>query len=172
MMGKLNAGTKEALFVLGVITVAFVVGITVLAVWLAGEDGAEPAAVPAETAEAPPPAPPPEPAPEPEPAPPAPPPAEPPPAEPPPAEPPAAPGGDPVAGKELFAANGCGSCHTLSDAGATGAIGPSLDDSKPPLELVIERVTNGKPPMPAFKDALSEQQIQDVAAYVSSVAGS
>src|SRR3989304_5124212 len=59
MMGRLNAGTKEALFVMGVLTVALVVGIAVLAVWLSGEDGAEPAAVPAETAEAPPPAPPP-----------------------------------------------------------------------------------------------------------------
>src|SRR3972149_4480186 len=79
MMGRLNAGTKEALFVMGVLTVALVVGIAVLAVWLSGEDGAEPAAVPAETAEAPPPAPPPEPPPATEPAPPAPPPAAPPP---------------------------------------------------------------------------------------------
>src|SRR3972149_6085206 len=47
MMGKLNAGTKEALFVLGALTVAFVVGIAVLAVWLSGEGGAAPAAVPA-----------------------------------------------------------------------------------------------------------------------------
>jgi len=162
MMGKLNAGTKEALFVMGVLTVAFVVGIAILAVWLSGEDGAEPTAVPAETTEAPPP-PPPEPAPQPEPLPP---PAEPPPPAPPPAEPPAAPGGDPVAGKEVFALGGCGSCHTLADAGATGTIGPVLDDSKPPLELVIDRVTNGKPPMPAFGTTFSEQQIQDVAAYV------
>ena len=161
MMGRLNAGTKEALFVMGVLTVALVVGIAVLAVWLSGEDGAEPAAVPAETAEAPPPAPPPEPPPATEPAPPAPP-----PAEPPPPEPPAAPAGDPVAGKEVFALGGCGSCHTLADAGGTGTIGPNLDDSKPPLELVIDRVTNGKPPMPAFGESFTEQQILDVAAYV------
>ena len=32
MMGKPNPATKEALFVLGVLTVAFVVGISVLAV--------------------------------------------------------------------------------------------------------------------------------------------
>jgi mono/diheme cytochrome c family protein len=30
-------------------------------------------------------------------------------------------------------------------------------------------VTNGQGAMPSFKDSLSEQQIQDVAAYVSSV---
>jgi mono/diheme cytochrome c family protein len=32
--------------------------------------------------------------------------------------------GDATAGKELFAANGCGSCHTLADAGS-GAVGPN-----------------------------------------------
>jgi mono/diheme cytochrome c family protein len=32
-------------------------------------------------------------------------------------------------------------------------------------------VTNGASVMPSFKDTLSKQQIQDVAAYVSSVAG-
>jgi cytochrome c oxidase subunit 2 len=30
-------------------------------------------------------------------------------------------------GKELFASQGCSSCHTLADAGATGQIGPDLD---------------------------------------------
>ena len=45
-------------------------------------------------------------------------------------------------------------------------IGPDLDDAKPSYDLVIERVTNGKSPMPSFKDKLSEKQIQDVAAYV------
>lgn len=80
--------------------------------------------------------------------------------------------GDPAAGKEVFLGTaGCASCHTLSDAGATGAIGPNLDASKPPPELVVERVTNGFGGMPSFADTLSEEQIQDVAAYVSSVAG-
>jgi len=78
--------------------------------------------------------------------------------------------GDAAAGKEVFAASGCGGCHTLADAGATGAVGPNLDEAKPPYDLVVDRVTNGKGVMPAFGD-LSEQQIQDVAAYVSSVAG-
>jgi len=40
----------------------------------------------------------------------------------------AAPGGSDVsAGKQVFAASGCASCHTLSDAGASGTIGPDLD---------------------------------------------
>jgi sulfite dehydrogenase len=92
---------------------------------------------------------------------------EPPPAETVPPEPPA-PAGDPAAGKAIFTGDdaSCYACHALADASATGAIGPNLDDSKPPYELVIDRVTNGQGGMPPFGDLLSEQQIQDVAAYV------
>ncbi len=74
--------------------------------------------------------------------------------------------GDPTAGKQVFATAGCKSCHTLKDAGATGTVGPNLDDAKPPLSLVIDRVTNGKGVMPSFSGQLSEKQIADVAAYV------
>ena len=80
--------------------------------------------------------------------------------------------GDAAAGKEVFLGSAaCASCHTLSDAGSTGAIGPNLDASMPPYDLAVERVTNGLGGMPSFAGTLSEQQIQDVAAYVSSVAG-
>jgi mono/diheme cytochrome c family protein len=79
--------------------------------------------------------------------------------------------GDAAAGKEVFASAGCTGCHTLADAGATGNVGPNLDEAKPSHELVVDRVTNGAGPMPSFKGQLSETQIQDVAAYVSSVAG-
>jgi cytochrome c6 len=75
-------------------------------------------------------------------------------------------GGDAEAGKAIFAEQACGSCHVLEDAGASGTIGPNLDESQPDLELAIDRVTNGKSPMPAFKDKLTEQQIADVSAYV------
>jgi cytochrome c oxidase subunit II len=37
-------------------------------------------------------------------------------------------GGGAAAGKDLFTANGCGACHTLSDAGTNGNVGPKLDD--------------------------------------------
>jgi mono/diheme cytochrome c family protein len=84
---------------------------------------------------------------------------------------PAGTGGDPAAGKVVFTSQPCASCHTLADAGATGTVGPNLDQKKPPAALVVERVTNGKGVMPSFKGQLTEQQIQDVAAYVSSVAG-
>ena len=49
-----------------------------------------------------------------------------------------------------------------------GTSDPNLDDAKPPFDLVVDRVTNGAPPMPAFgKDGLlTAGQIQNVAAYV------
>jgi len=78
---------------------------------------------------------------------------------------------DVVAGKEVFESAGCVGCHTLADAGATGNVGPNLDEAKPSADLVVTRVTNGMGGMPAFKGQLSDKQIQDVAAYVSSVAG-
>ena len=81
--------------------------------------------------------------------------------------------GDPVAGKEVFlGASACGGCHTLADAGSSGTVGPNLDESMPDYELALDRVTNGQGGMPSFSSTLTEQQIADVAAYVSSVAGS
>jgi mono/diheme cytochrome c family protein len=79
--------------------------------------------------------------------------------------------GDATAGAAVFASAGCGGCHTLADAGAAGAVGPNLDEAKPSASLVVDRVTNGKGGMPPFSGRLDEQQIADVAAYVSSVAG-
>ena len=69
-------------------------------------------------------------------------------------------------GKSLFTANGCGSCHTLEDAGSTGTVGPNLDESKPARALVIENVTNGAGTMPAFGDKLSKEQIEAIADYI------
>ena len=86
--------------------------------------------------------------------------------------PPAGGAGDVAAGKAVFESAGCATCHTLADAGSSGTVGPNLDAAKPPAALVVERVTNGKGAMPSFKGQLSEKQIADVAAYVSSVAGS
>jgi len=79
--------------------------------------------------------------------------------------------GDAAAGKEVFASNGCGGCHTLAAANATGNVGPNLDESKPSTELVVERVTLGKAPMQAFGETLDPQQIADVAAYVTQSTG-
>jgi mono/diheme cytochrome c family protein len=82
-------------------------------------------------------------------------------------EPPAEePEGDAEAGEAVFESAGCGSCHALEAAGSSGEVGPSLDEAKPDLDLVIDRVTNGAGVMPSFKGQLDEKQIQDVAAYV------
>lgn len=74
-------------------------------------------------------------------------------------------------GKEAFASAGCSSCHTLADAGASGTVGPNLDDVKPSLQLVTDRVTNGKGAMPPFDSQLSDTEIEAVATYVSQAAG-
>jgi len=69
-------------------------------------------------------------------------------------------------GRRIFVSSGCGGCHTLAAAGATGTVGPSLDVAKPSFDLVVERVTRGTAQMPSFKDVLSEQQIESVASFV------
>ena len=74
--------------------------------------------------------------------------------------------GDAAAGEAVFASAGCGGCHTLEAAGSSGNVGPNLDESKPALELVVDRVTNGRGAMPSFRGQLDEAQIQNVAAYV------
>ena len=79
--------------------------------------------------------------------------------------------GDAAAGKQVFETAGCGGCHTLADAGSSGNVGPNLDQAKPDAALVTARVTKGKGPMPSFAGQLDAKQIADVAAYVSSVAG-
>jgi mono/diheme cytochrome c family protein len=79
--------------------------------------------------------------------------------------------GDATAGKAVFTSAGCTACHTLKDAKATGTVGPNLDDAKPPFHLVVQRVTLGKGIMPSFKGKLKDQQIADVAQYVSTIAG-
>ena len=79
--------------------------------------------------------------------------------------------GDSSAGKSVFASAGCVGCHTLADANAHGTVGPNLDQAKPPLSLVVTRVTKGAGAMPSFKGQLSDKQIADVAAYVVKATG-
>ena len=77
---------------------------------------------------------------------------------------------DAALGKQVFTSAGCAGCHTLSDAGATGTVGPSLDAAQPSATLVAERVRDGKGVMPAFAGRLTEAEIAGVAAYVSEAA--
>lgn len=71
-----------------------------------------------------------------------------------------------LAGREIFVAN-CGTCHTLSDAGSTGSIGPTLDDTGLSQEAIEEQVRNGGGGMPAFEGQLSDQEITQVSEYVA-----
>ena len=79
--------------------------------------------------------------------------------------------GDPVAGKKIFQTGPCAGCHTLADAGTHGTVGPNLDQAKPPLSIVVQRLLNGGGAMPSFKGTFSTKQIADVAAYVVKATG-
>ena len=69
-------------------------------------------------------------------------------------------------GETVFAEAGCGNCHTLGAAGASGTIGPNLDETNSSEEAVVSQVTNGGNGMPAFRDQLSDDEIRAVARFV------
>ena len=71
-------------------------------------------------------------------------------------KPPAA-GGGADAGKQVFASNGCGGCHTLAAAGSSGTTGPSLDN----LLADAKKYGKGKPPAEYIRES-----IQDPNAFV------
>ena len=71
-----------------------------------------------------------------------------------------------AAGREIFVAN-CGSCHTLSDAGTSGAVGPSLDGIGLDVSAVETQVRNGGGGMPAFEGQLTDEEIVAVSTYVA-----
>jgi mono/diheme cytochrome c family protein len=91
--------------------------------------------------------------------------------------------GDPAAGKQLFSANGCNSCHTFKPAAATGKVGPDLDhlaaDAKkanrgPVDKYAAESIEDpgaytvpGYPSgvMPPFK--LTQKQVADLVAFLT-----
>lgn len=75
--------------------------------------------------------------------------------------------GDAANGKKVFASAGCGGCHTFSAAGSTGTVGPNLDDASVDVDAAVQQVKNGGGGMPAFGDRLSDQEIADVAAFVT-----
>jgi sulfite dehydrogenase len=70
-------------------------------------------------------------------------------------------------GRRLFTTltPACALCHTLKDAGATGAIGPSLDELKPDAERVRKVLRTGSGQMPAFPQ-LTPAQVEALARYV------
>jgi cytochrome c553 len=74
--------------------------------------------------------------------------------------------GDVARGEELFASEGCGTCHTLEAAGTSGTVGPNLDEAAPSLDAAVEQITNGGGGMPAYGGQLSEEDIQALAVFV------
>ena len=74
--------------------------------------------------------------------------------------------GDAGAGAAVWSDN-CAGCHGTNGTGANG--GPNLVGNEIALDpaKVRAQVTNGGGGMPAFKDTLTTQQINDVTAYVS-----
>jgi mono/diheme cytochrome c family protein len=92
---------------------------------------------------------------------------------------PSAPAGDPAAGKTIFASAGCGTCHTLQDAGTSGTVGPNLDDVlkgkdagfiqesivNPDAEIADGFQTGIMPQ--TFGDQLDDKQLSDLVAYLA-----
>ncbi len=77
------------------------------------------------------------------------------------------------AGRQVFVKDAtppCAICHSLADAGASGSIGPSLDELKPDVARVVKAVKAGFGAMPAYPQ-LSEEQVQAVARYVARASG-
>jgi cytochrome c6 len=75
----------------------------------------------------------------------------------------------PRAGKQIFTAEGCGGCHTLADAGASGTSGPNLDELAPDAAAVAGKVSSGGGSMPSFD--LPAPELDALAEYVAGVAG-
>ena len=72
-------------------------------------------------------------------------------------------------GRQLFTDNGCSACHTLADANAAGAVGPSFDgDASLDKSRAVSVITNGQGPMPSF-GWLGEEDIDLVAGYIVQV---
>ena len=70
-------------------------------------------------------------------------------------------------GKNIFLEKGnCATCHTLSDAGSNGDIGPNLNEIKPDVGRIVITVTNGIGVMPAYEGILTSNEIEAVAKYV------
>ena len=62
----------------------------------------------------------------------------------------------------------CASCHQMKAAsGWNGNVGPNLDSAQPTYALAIDRVTNGKGVMPAFKGTYSDAKIKCIATFVA-----
>ena len=90
------------------------------------------------------------------------------------------PSGSPEAGRTVFEAQGCGSCHTFAPAGTSGTVGPDLDEALAGKDAAFIRQSIVDPNaevaqgfsanvMPqTYGDQLSPQQIDDLVAFLAS----
>ena len=93
-------------------------------------------------------------------------------------EPPEAPGEGP--GAQIYANNGCGSCHTLAAAQSAGTLGPNLDEVIPGMtkekihEAIVDpgaEIAPGYPnAMPSFEGTISPQQLNQLVEFLVSSA--
>lgn len=74
-------------------------------------------------------------------------------------------------GEAIFAQS-CAGCHTLAAAGASGTVGPNLDDTSLDQAAIAEKIRAGGGGMPSFGGQLEQTQIDAVAEYVAGAAGS
>jgi len=61
-------------------------------------------------------------------------------------------GGAAVDGKQVFASNGCGSCHTFKPAGSSGNVGPDLDQ----LKAVAAKREKGKSAQEYVRESITD----------------
>ena len=75
-------------------------------------------------------------------------------------------------GRSLFALR-CANCHTLKAAHAVAQVGPNLDNLRPPKNLVLDAIHNGRARgngnMAA--DLVEGQDAEDVASFVAKAVG-
>jgi mono/diheme cytochrome c family protein len=80
--------------------------------------------------------------------------------------------GNAAAGRTVFLANNCGSCHTLQAAAASSPVSSNLDKKKASYATIVRVVTNGATKsglaMPAYRGTLTTKQIQNLATFVYS----
>lgn len=76
----------------------------------------------------------------------------------------------PEPARELFG-HECGTCHTLSDAGVTGGVGPNLDEARPSRERVLAMIRNGSVDGSMPANLLTGREAERVASYVANNAG-
>jgi mono/diheme cytochrome c family protein len=68
--------------------------------------------------------------------------------------------------KSLFTAN-CAACHTFAAAGASGTVGPNLDQSTLDAAAIEQQIRRGGGGMPPFEGTLSEAQIKALAQWIA-----